>query len=226
MINNRVGVSPPRRAGRLARWLALAAVGTVVLLGPLVFAEQIEALASAAVETARDRPLLVAAMIVMALALDVFLPVPNGVTNTLAGAIFGFAGGAMVIWTGLMAASLLGYGVGALAARPLARRLLGEEELARAHRFAEGLGPLVLILSRPVPIFAELAALAAGMAAMPLRLFLALTALANLVIALVYAGIGSAAMTSGSGSLAMVGGVGLPLAAWLAYRWWDRRKDN
>lgn len=195
----------------------------VVLLGPLIFAEQIEAFSTAAVATARDQPWLVAALIVLALALDVFLPVPNGVTNTLAGAIFGFAGGAAVIWTGLMAASLLGYGAGALAARPLARRLLGEEELARAHRFAEGLGPLVLILSRPVPVFAELAALAAGMAAMPLRLFLLLTGLANLAIALVYAGIGSAAMASQSGSLALFGGVGLPLAAWLAYRWWARR---
>jgi uncharacterized membrane protein YdjX (TVP38/TMEM64 family) len=215
--------SPPA-SGRIARWVALAAIASFVLLGPLVFAEQIEALTNTAVDTARDRPLLVAALIVLALALDVFLPVPNGVTNTLAGAIFGLAGGATVIWTGLMAASLLGYGVGSLAARPLARRLLGEEELARAHRFAEGLGPLVLILSRPVPIFAELAALAAGMAAMPLRLFLMLTALANLAIALAYAGIGSAAMASGSGTLALIGGVGLPLTAWLVYRWWDRRR--
>lgn len=215
-----MGVDTPR----LARWLVLAGICALVLLGPMVFADQIEAIASAAVDTARDRPLLVAALIVLALALDVFLPVPNGVTNTLAGAIFGFAGGALVIWTGLMVASLLGYGAGVLAARPLARRLLGEDELARAHRFAEGLGPLVLILSRPVPVFAELAALAAGLAAMPLRLFLLLTALANLVIALVYAGIGSAAMASGSGNLALIGSVGLPLAAWLAYREWDRRR--
>lgn len=218
-----MGISPPRPRSRISRWLVLAAIGAVVLLGPLIFADQIERIANLAAESARERPLLVAALIVLALALDVFLPVPNGVTNTLAGAIFGFAGGAVVIWTGLMAASLLGYGVGVLAARPLARRLLGEEELARAHRFAEGLGPLVLILSRPVPVFAELAALAAGMAAMPLRLFVILTALANLAIALVYAGIGSAAMSSGSGTLGMAGAVGLPLAAWLLYRWWHGR---
>lgn len=208
---------------RLSRWLALAGIGALVLLGPLIFAEQIEQIAGAAVETARERPLLVAGLIVLALALDLFLPVPNGVTNTLAGAIFGFAGGALVIWTGLMAASLLGYGAGALAARPLARRLLGEEELARAHRFAEGLGPLVLILSRPVPVFAELATLAAGMAGMPARLFLTLTALANLAVALVYAAIGAAAMSSQSATLAMLGAVVLPLAAWLAFRRWNGR---
>lgn len=212
--------------GRLVRWLVLAGIAGLVLLGPLIFAERIEALAMAAVETARQRPLLVAGLIVLALMLDLFLPVPNGVTNTLAGAIFGFAAGAAVIWTGLMAASLLGYGAGALAARPLARRLLGAEELARAHRFAEGLGPLVLILSRPVPVFAELATLAAGMAAMPLRLFLILTGLANLAIALVFAAIGAAAVSSESGALAMFGAIGLPLAAWLGFRWWSGRGQN
>lgn len=204
----------------LGRWLVLAAIGALVLLGPLVFADQIEQIANTAADKARHHPMMVASLIVAALALDSFLPVPNGVTNTLAGAIFGFAGGMAVIWIGLMAASLLGYGVGAMAARPLARRLLGEQELERAHRFAAGFGPLLLILSRPVPVFAELASLAAGMSAMPLRLFLLLTGLANLAVAFVYAGIGAAAMSTNSGGLAMLGAVILPLCAWLTYRWW------
>ena len=204
----------------LGRWLVLAAIGALVLLGPLVFADQIEQIANTAADKARHHPMMVASLIVAALALDVFLPVPNGVTNTLAGAIFGFAGGMAVIWIGLMAASLLGYGVGAMAARPLARRLLGEQELERAHRFAAGFGPLLLILSRPVPVLAELASLAAGMSAMPLRLFLLLTGLANLAVAFVYAGIGAAAMSTNSVGLAMLGAVILPLCAWLTYRWW------
>lgn len=212
-----MGVSAHRPLGR---WLVLAAIGALVLLGPLVFADQIEQIANTATDKARHHPMMVASLIVAALALDVFLPVPNGVTNTLAGAIFGFAGGMAVIWIGLMAASLLGYGVGAMAARPLARRLLGEQELERAHRFAAGFGPILLILSRPVPVFAELASLAAGMSAMPLRLFLLLTGLANLAVAFVYAGIGAAAMSSNSGGLAMLGAVILPLCAWLTYRWW------
>lgn len=212
-----MGVSAHRPLGR---WLVLASIGALVLLGPLVFADQIEQIANTAADKARHNPMMVASLIVAALALDVFLPVPNGVTNTLAGAIFGFAGGMAVIWIGLMAASLLGYGVGAMAARPLARRLLGEQELERAHRFAAGFGPILLILSRPVPVFAELASLAAGMSAMPLRLFLLLTGLANLAVAFVYAGIGAAAMSTNSGELAMLGAVILPLCAWLTYRWW------
>ena len=210
---------------RTRRWLILLAIGFFLLIGPLVFMEQIEQAAAVAVETAQDRPLLVAGMMILLLALDVFLPVPNGVINTLAGAIFGFAGGVVVIWTGLMAASVLGYGAGVLAARPLARRLLGEDELNRAHRFAQRLGPLVLILSRPVPIFAELATMAAGMANMAPRLFILLTAISNLVVAAVYAAIGVAAMSTGSGTLAMLGGAVLPAGAWLAYRRWHAGEE-
>ena len=216
-------MNEPLFASRKSRWLILVLIGAAALLGPLIFAQQIEQIANSAVEAARHSPVLVASLIIAALTLDVFLPVPNGVTNTLAGAIFGLTAGIGVIWTGLMTASLLGYGVGALAAKPLARRLLGDEELNRAHRFAEGLGPLVLILSRPVPVFAELATLAAGMAGMPLRLFLLLTGLANLLTAVVFAAIGAAAMAIQSGGLTIAGGILLPLIAWLGYRWWNAR---
>lgn len=150
--------TPP---SRILRWLALVLLGVVILVGPLVFSDAVARLASDGVATAQHSPAQVATLIIAALALDVFLPVPNGITNTLAGAVFGFSLGAAVIWTGLMAASLLGYAMGALAGKRLAQRILGADELARAHRFAEDLGPLVLILSRPVPVFAELATPAA-----------------------------------------------------------------
>ncbi len=207
-------------ASRLLRWIALLLLGVALLVGPLAFVDAIARFASSAVAAAQHSPAQVAALIIAALALDVFLPVPNGITNTLAGAVFGFSLGAAVIWTGLMAASLLGYAMGALAGKRLAQRLLGAEELARAHRFAADLGPLVLILSRPVPVFAELATLAAGMAGMPMRVFLLLTSLANLAVALVFAAIGALALSSQSAEWAVLGGVLLPLVAWLAYRRW------
>ena len=211
---------------RRLRWMALFMLGAVVLAGPAYFATEIEQVTNLAVESARTSPLLVAGVIVLALALDVFLPVPNGVTNTLAGAIFGFAVGAAVIWIGLMAASLLGYTVGVLAARPLALKLLGEQELIRAHKFGSGMGPLALIFSRPVPVFAELATIASGMAGMRLGQFLIITALGNLSVALVFAAIGSAALADQSGLLAITGSIALPLIAWLTFRWWHARQRS
>lgn len=226
MSNNRRVASQRAAPRRLQRWLALFFVGAVVLAGPVYFAAEIERIANLAVESARSSPLLVAGAIILALALDVFLPVPNGVTNTLAGAIFGFAVGSVVIWIGLMAASMLGYTVGVLAARPLALKLLGEQELIRAHKFASGLGPLVLIFSRPVPVFAELATIASGMAGMRLGQFLIITGLGNLSVALVFAAIGSAALADQSGLLAITGCIALPLIAWLTFRWWQSRQSS
>jgi uncharacterized membrane protein YdjX (TVP38/TMEM64 family) len=216
----------PRRTAwdRGLRWTALFILGAVVLAGPVYFAAEIDRIASLAVESARTSPLLVAGAIILALALDVFLPVPNGVTNTLAGAIFGFALGSVVIWIGLMAASLFGYTVGVLAARPLALKLLGEQELTRAHRFTSGIGPLVLIFSRPVPVFAELTTIASGMAGMRLGQFLMITGLANLSVATVFAAIGSAALADQSGLLAITGSVILPLIAWLGFHRWHAKQ--
>lgn len=207
-----------------ARWAGLLTIGALVLVGPVYFAAEIERTANLAIDAARHNQVLVAGAIILALALDVFLPVPNGVTNTLAGAIFGFAVGSVVIWIGLMSASMLGYSVGAFAARPIARRFLGEQELARANRFTRGMGPLVLIFSRPVPVFAELATLAAGMAGMQLRQFLFLTGAGNLAVAVVFSAIGSAALTDQSGAFAATGSIVLPLAAWFGFRWWRRER--
>lgn len=225
-MKQRDQLKPVQRSAwaRRLRWAALFLLGAIVLAGPVYFAAEIEQIANQAIASARTSPLLVAAAIILALALDVFLPVPNGVTNTLAGAIFGFAIGAVVIWIGLMAASLLGYCVGVLAARPLALKMLGEQELIRAHRFASGIGPLVLIFSRPVPVFAELVTIASGMAGMRLGQFLLITGLGNLSVALVFAAIGAAALTDQSGLAAVSGSIALPLIAWLSFRWWYARQ--
>ncbi|MEY4672169.1 MAG: hypothetical protein RLZZ415_2048, partial [Pseudomonadota bacterium] len=101
-----------------------------------------------------------------------------------------------------------------------------EQELIRAHKFASGLGPLVLIFSRPVPVFAELATIASGMAGMRLGQFLIITTLGNLSVALVFAAIGSAALADQSGLLAITGSIALPLIAWLTFRWWHARQRS
>jgi len=167
---------------------------------------------------ADERPFAAAALIILALTLDVFLPVPNGITNTLAGAAFGVTLGALVIWLGLMGASLAGYAIGRWAARPLAARLLGTDDLDRAHRLAERAGPIALIVSRPVPILCEALPIAAGITEMALKPFTLAVALGNLGVAFVFAAIGAAAVEHMSSEWLMLGAVGLPLAAWLAWQ--------
>jgi uncharacterized membrane protein YdjX (TVP38/TMEM64 family) len=204
----------------------LAGLLALVLLPLFLFQEQIAAISVEALRRADDQPILVAVTIVAALMLDILLPVPNGVTNTLAGAVFGLGVGTVVIWTGMMGASMAGYGVGALAARPLASRLVGADDLAAAHRVAEQYGVVALILTRLVPVAAEIATIGAGISRMPLRLFLIVMSLSNLGVAITYAAIGSSAIAAQSPTLMLVGAVGLPLAGFAFYRLIEHRQQE
>ncbi|WP_168453244.1 TVP38/TMEM64 family protein [Sphingopyxis microcysteis] len=206
------------RPSLLRRWLMIIGLLAIVVGVPLIFREEFIAISDRVLAAADERPFAAAALIVAALTLDVFLPVPNGVTNTLAGAAFGFALGTFVIWLGLMGGSTAGYALGRWGARPLAARLLGADDLERAHRIAERAGPVVLIVSRPVPILCEMTPIAAGIAGMAFGHFLFAVALGNLGVGVVYAAIGAAAVERTSTELLMLGAIGVPLAAWLGWQ--------
>jgi len=206
------------RPSLLRRWLMIIGLLAIVVGVPLIFREEFVAISDRVLAAADERPFAAAALIVAALTLDVFLPVPNGVTNTLAGAAFGFALGTFVIWLGLMGGSTAGYALGRWGARPLAARLLGADDLERAHRIAERAGPVALIVSRPVPILCEMTPIAAGIAGMAFGHFLFAVALGNLGVGVVYAAIGAAAVERTSTELLMLGAIGVPLAAWLGWQ--------
>ena len=206
------------RPAPLIRWLVIAALLMSVVGVPLIFREEFIAVSDRILAAADERPVAAAALIVTALTLDVFLPVPNGVTNTLAGAAFGFTIGTLIIWLGLMGASLAGYALGRWAAAPLAARLLGADDLDRAHKLAERAGPITLIVSRFVPILCEATVIAAGIAGMTFGRFALVMALANLGAAMLFAAIGAAAVERASADLLMLGAIGVPLAAWLGWQ--------
>lgn len=210
--------SPSPSPSPLRRWLTIIILLAIVIGVPLIFREEFVAIGERVLAAADQRPFAAAALIVTALTFDVFLPVPNGVTNTLAGAAFGFVIGTLVIWLGLMGGSVAGYALGRWAARPLAARLLGAADLERAHQLAERAGPITLIISRPVPILCELAPIAAGVADMAFGRYLTAVALGNLGVGVVYAAIGAAAVERTSTELLMLGAVGVPLAAWLGWQ--------
>lgn len=210
----------------LRRWFTITVLLVIVVGVPLIFREEFVAISDRVLAAADERPFAAAALIVGALTLDVVLPVPNGVTNTLAGAAFGFAIGTLVIWLGLMGGSIAGYALGRWAARPLAARLLGTDDLERAHRLAERAGPVALIVSRPVPILCEATPIAAGIAGMEFGRFLFAVALGNLGVGVVYAAIGAAAVERTSTDLLMLGAIGVPLAAWLGWQAIERWRKS
>ena len=154
-------------------------------------------------------------LVIFALAADVFLPIPNGVTNTFAGAILGFYLSILVIWIGLTLGSVIGFAIGKYAAKPLAKKILSQEDLDRSEEAAKKFGISILLIARPAPALAEISTVAAGLAGMKWSTFLAVMIISNLLVSIVYAFIGTAALTSQSASIAFIGIAVIPFFFWL-----------
>ena len=207
------------------KWVSFVIILMTTLVVPLLlFEAESNALVERVIEWTDNQPFTTALVLVSALTADVFLPVPNGVINTVAGSLFGWAIGAIIIWCGLSLGCLVGYGAGKYAARPLAARLISEQDLAAAHDHAERLGAVTLVLTRTVPMFAEVTTMAAGVTGYPLAKFMLITSLANVGVAIVFAGIGSVATETESGWLAFAGAIVIPGVAWLVYRVFGRTR--
>jgi uncharacterized membrane protein YdjX (TVP38/TMEM64 family) len=200
-------------------WTILIAV---VLVPFLVFEKQFEQL-STWLAQGNASGWATAAAIGALLALDVFLPVPSSIVSTGAGVLLGFWMGAAVIWIGMTAGCVIGYVFGAYAATP-ARRLVGEDGLSRAGKVMDRYGPWALVICRPIPVLAEASLVFAGLVRSPVGIFLWLTALADLGIALAYAAVGAFSMKAGSFLLTFAGAIALPGVAILAGRLWLGRR--
>jgi membrane protein DedA with SNARE-associated domain len=172
------------------RWAVLWVILiTIVLLPFVLFGEQFEAFGKQITQSDTSR-WLVAGAVFSLLALDVFLPVPSSIVSTGAGVLLGFAVGTTVVWSGMMAGSLLGYAVGARGSGA-ARKLVGADGIARAADLVKRYGDLTIVLCRPVPVLAEASVVFAGLVRANYGRFLRLTVTSNLGIAAGYAAIGA-----------------------------------
>ncbi len=229
MTKSAAEASQPQAAkGRAVwRWVGLTLAVLLAIIVPFVLLEaQITAWTTAAFEAARGQPWLGGGIIVALLAGDVILPVPSSVVSAFAGALLGWKLAALVIWSGMTIGCAFGYWLGASAGRGVAMRVVGAGELDRARRLFDNIGPVALIITRAVPVLAEAGTLAAGAAGMPFWLFMLATAVANIGVALAYAGLGAAAVSSGSFLLAFIGLAAVPALGWTLWRLVARRRSN
>ncbi len=204
---------------RALRWtLLVGAVLALVLLPFLLFGERMEAWTADFLRTGAERPAAVAAVIVLLMAGDLFLPVPSSLVGTAAGYFLGFPGGTLASMAGMTAGSLLAYALGKGSGHTLARRFVGEREMERLERLWDRFGDWALVVARPLPVLAEASAVFAGIGRMPLPRFLLLTTLSNLGISAVYAAVGRFSAGADSFLLAFVGAVLLPGGALLLMR--------
>lgn len=140
------------------------------------------------------------------LALDVVLPIPSSIVIALMGGRLGFYGGSISAMLGLTAGNLLGYAIGRLWPRKMAPEIPESPTL------------ILLILSRPVPVFAEAMAIASGAARTPVVHVLAACAAGNAVYAAILAADGAALLAADWTGPGIILPLLLPVAAWLVWR--------
>ena len=173
--------------------------------------------ANAALAWAGTNKMAVSLIVIAALMADVILPVPNGLTNTLSGMSLGWGLSSIVVWIGLNLGACVGYFLGRMAARPIAKKIISNDEFNDAEKALKNFNTLGLILSRPVPGFAELIVISAGLSKMPFKNFISVVAITNLGVAIVFSGIGAAAIESNSSFLAFTGAAVLPALCYFFY---------
>jgi len=200
------------------KWSFFSIIIFTSLVLPLTFLEPILVnYGDNALNWAGSNKLLISFVVILALTADIILPVPNGLTNTFAGMSLGWVISSVVVWVGLNLGATLAYLIGRFAGRPLAKKLISIHELEQAESSLKNFNVIGLIISRPIPGFAELVAITAGLSKFPFKIFLLVIGITNIGVAIIFSGIGAAAVNNNSASLAFFGVAVLPALLYFFY---------
>lgn len=190
--------------------LLLAAVAVAVPLMPFLLVGARLDHAVAAWLDPPPPPAALAALEVGVLAADILLPVPSSVVATLGGSVLGVAAGTACAWLGMTLGAAAGWAVGRIAgSRALAR--IDAADRAALDRQERRLGPLFIVLTRPLPLVAEAAAILCGAAGMTGRGFLAWAAAGNLAVAFAWSLAGALGARADAVQWALAGALIVPL---------------
>ena len=140
------------------------------------------------------------------LALDLLLPIPSSIIGAVLGGRLGFMAGTAWSFLGLAIGHSLGYALGRLTPARWASQLPAAPSW------------IAVLLSRPVPVFAEALAIAAGAERMPLTSYLSSALLGDLIYAAALAADGAALLPESSWGGGLILPMLLPVAGYLAWR--------
>ena len=117
---------------KISLWLKILFFSIVIftsLVLPLAFLEtSLSNYGNIALSWAGTNRLSISLLVIFALTADVILPVPNGLTNTLAGMSLGLALSSIVIWIGLTLGATLAYILGRFAGRPIVKKIISNKD--------------------------------------------------------------------------------------------------
>ncbi len=182
---------------RNRRWIWKLGVLSVLLIAMVIVpfvlvGDELEAYTRSFVQGTSSAPLVAIVGIILLVA-DVLLPIPSSVVSSALGVLLGFPLGILAAAVGLTLGCAVGYGLGRWLGHDYARREMGEEDFSRLEGSINRYGLVVLALCRPVPVLAEASVVAAGVLGMRVWPVMLVTGFANIGVALVYVGLGSAA---------------------------------
>lgn len=204
------------RSLRILVALTLAAIA-VPLVPFVLFGSRLDHAIAAWLDPPPPPPVLAAAEIAI-LAIDLLLPVPSSMVATLGGASLGMLAGTACAWAGMTLGSITGWWLG---------RAVGSRALTATQQ--QPFGPLMIVLTRPLPLVAEAAALFAGATGMRCADFVVAASAGNLAIAAAWTAAGAYGARSDSLQWMLLLAIAAPVAAtWLVARrrfWQDRTED-
>lgn len=146
---------------------------------------------------------------------DVMLPVPSSVVMTLHGVAFGPWWGTVYSTAGSMGCAWIGYELGRrLGTGGIDRVGASPDDVSFAEKFFDRFGPYAVILSRPVPLFAEVVTCLAGMQKMPAMKFGTAAFCGTLPLSAVYAVWGARNGDAHTLLPTLVIAVALPVIGW------------
>jgi len=156
-------------------------------------------------------PQVTTAAIIGLLASDILLPVPSSVVATLGGAQLGLVGGTAASTIGMSIGAIGGFALARRWGRPLALKFSRHKDLEQIEQLVAQYGPVVIVLTRGVPVLAEASILLVGINRLSLKQFLLPMFAANLGIALAYSAFGKLAAEQQWLPTAVALSIGLPI---------------
>lgn len=181
-------------------FLTLFIVGnSIELTSELYLSEWIDSLAASSLGFTA-----VCALVIGSLIADILLPIPSSVVMTISGKLLGFTIGGMVSFVGAVLASIICFYVCRKGGVKMYTRLIGEDDTNSIEQWFNKYGVYALIVSRPIPILAEVLSCVAGVTGFAPKTFIIANILGYLPLCFFYSWIGSEAAESLPLSLAVI----------------------
>jgi uncharacterized membrane protein YdjX (TVP38/TMEM64 family) len=206
------------------KWIILIVTVLLLIIVPFcIWGEQIDKFVVVLIEKGQEYPVKVGILLAALLAGDIVLPTPSSIISTGSGAVLGFFWGTLVSFIGMTVSCVLGYFIGRYASEHFVKRLMGNT-MKSLEMFGNRYGRWCLLVTRAVPILAEASVLFAGLGKQKFSKFFVITTMANFVISLLYAYIGSNAVSKNAFLLVFAGGILIPGIFMLMSKLFTQRK--